>query len=95
MHLIKCLDEKQMTCLTKIKKERVSKCRSRLAAIELYCKSHMPYNKSSWKYKDRIVECSRCLEWYHVSYENILAKMFDSKYKSEVWHCSKCVDKLL
>ena len=95
MHLIKYLDEKQMTCFPKSTEKRVLKCQSRLAAIELYCKCRMPYNESSTKYEDRMVECSQCLEWYHVSCQNIPAKLFDSKYKSEVWHCYKCVDMLL
>ena len=44
MHLMKCFDEKQITCFPKITKKRVSKCQSRLAAIELYFKCCMSYN---------------------------------------------------
>ena len=60
MHLIKCLDEKQMTCFPKSTEKRVLKCQSRLAAIEIYCKCRMPYNESSTKYERRMVECSQC-----------------------------------
>ena len=76
MHLIKCLDEKQMTCFSKSTEKHVSKCQSRLAAIELYYKCRMPYNK-------------------YVSCENMLAKLFDSKYHSEIWHCYNCANKIL
>ena len=58
MHLIKCLNKKQMTCFPKSTEKLVSKCQSRLAAIELYCKCWMPYNESSTKYEDRMVEFS-------------------------------------
>ena len=95
MYLIKCLDENQMTCFPKSTKNSVSKCQSRLATIELYCKCRMLYSKSSTKCEDRMVECSQCLKWHHVSCENILAKLYDSKYKSENWHCYKCADKVL
>ena len=95
MYLIKCLDENQMTCFPKSTKNSVSKCQSRLATIELYCKCRMLYSKSGTKCEDRMVECSQCLEWHHVSCESILAKLYDSKYKSENWHCYKCADKVL
>ena len=36
--------------------KKVSKYQSMLATIELYCKCRMPYNKSSIKYNDRIVD---------------------------------------
>ena len=86
MQLIKCLDENQMTCFPKNTEKRVWKCQSRLAAVELYCKCGMSCNKSSTKYQDRMVECTQCLEWYHVLRENMPAKLFDSKCKSEIWH---------
>ena len=35
MHLIKCFDEKQMTCFPKSTEKHVSKCQSRLAATDL------------------------------------------------------------
>ena len=95
MHRIKCLEEKQITCFYKSTEELVSKCLSRLAAIELYCKCLMSYNKNSTKYEDRMVECSQRLELYHVSCENIPAKLFDSKYQSEIWYCHKCADNVL
>ena len=60
------LDEKQMTCFPKSTEKRISKCQSRLAAIELYSKCCMPYKKSSRRYEYRITECCQCLEWYHV-----------------------------
>ena len=40
----------------------------------------MQYNKSSLKYEDRLVESAYCLEWCHVSCEDIPVKLFDSKY---------------
>ena len=72
MYLIKCLDENQMTCVAKSTENSVSKCQSRLATIELYCKCRMLYSKSSTKYEDRMVECSQRLEWHHVSCKNIM-----------------------
>ena len=76
-----------MSCFPKSTEKRVSRCQSRLAATELHCKCRIPYNKSSTKYEDQMLECSQCLEWYHVSCENIPAKLFDSKYKSEIHTC--------
>ena len=60
MHLIKCLDKKQMTCFPKSTEKRASKCQSRLPAIELYCKCRMSYKKSSTKYE------STKIGWWNV-----------------------------
>ena len=89
MQLIKCLDKKtpkkQMTCVCKSTQKRALKCQSRLAATELYCKYRMPYNKSSTKYEDRLIESAQCLEQYRVSCEDIPTKLFDSKYNEKAF----------
>ena len=43
-------------------------------------KCGMQYNKSSPKYEDQLVVSAYCLEWSHVSCEDIPIKLFDSKY---------------
>ena len=82
------LDEKQMTCFPKSTEKRISKCQSRLAAIELYSKCCMPYKKSSRRYEYRITECCQCLEWYHVYIYIYIIYIYIYIY---IWTRNQCV----
>ena len=42
----------------------------------------MPYNN------DDMVECTACLNWYHVKCEDVPVKVMNSK--NAKWHCSIC-----
>ena len=58
--------------------------------VKLFCTCRMPYFEGdvTADFKNRMIECERCSEWFHQDCENVLDEFYESESSS--WICRKC-----
>lgn len=79
-HLYSCLKSKKITMFPVIRRKRVVKVRDTVE-IKIYCNCRLPE-------VGPMLECSKCLQWYHDSCVQPPQQALDNS--GYLWYCVKC-----
>ena len=81
-HLCRCFEKGRMEMFPVVRQRRLRKKMIRSTQkVPVFCKCRMPVMG------ERMVECTTCKQWYHVSCVSVLPAVLDS---SASWFCNSC-----